>query len=131
MTDNPHSWNDGRMREIMGSLLRYGVLLAAFLVIVGGVLFFIQHPHEFFDYSTFKGEPPRFRQVHLILSEAMNFRGRDIIQLGLLVLIATPVARVIFAFIGFLIEKDRIYAGITFVVLIILFISLFSNYLMF
>jgi uncharacterized membrane protein len=129
MTVNLKSWNDGRMREIMGSLLRHGVLSAAFLVMLGGVLFFLQHPKEFFDYTTFKGEPPRFRQVHLIIREALNFRGRDVIQLGLLVLIATPVARVIFSLIGFLLEKDWIYVAITFIVLIILSISLFSNYL--
>jgi len=122
-------WNDGQMRDIMGTLLRVGVLAAAFLVVLGGVLFFIQHPKEIFDYTTFKGEPQRFRQVHLIILEALNFRGRDVIQLGLLVLIATPVARVIFSLIGFLIEKDWIYVAITTIVLIILSVSLFSNYL--
>ena len=113
----------------MGSLLRYGVVVAALLVIFGGVLFFIQHPGEYFDYSTFKGEPLRFRKVHLIIQEAFNFRGRDVIQLGLLVLVATPIARVIFSLVGFLFERDWIYVAITFIVLVILFISLFSTYL--
>ena len=116
---------------MMGSLLRIGVLVAAFLVVLGGALFFIQHPREIFDYTTFKGEPANFRQVHLILKEALKFRGRDIIQLGLLVLIATPVARVIFSLFGFLIEKDWIYVAITSIVLIILSVSLFCNYLAF
>jgi len=131
MTGNVKQWDDARMRNIMGSLLRVGVLAAAFLVVLGGVLFFIQHPKEIFDYTTFKGEPAKFRQVHLIVKEAMNLRGRDIIQLGLLVLIATPVARVIFSLIGFLIEKDWIYVSITAIVLMILFVSLLSNYLTF
>ena len=131
MNPNLKHWNDDRMREIMGSLLRFGVLAAASLVFLGGILFFIKYPREYFDYSTFKGEPPRFRQVHLIIREAFNFRGRDVIQLGILVLIATPVARVIFSLIGFLLEKDWIYVAITFIVLFILFISLFSNYLTF
>ena len=131
MTGNVKQWDDARMRNIMGSLLRIGVLAAAFLVILGGVLFFLQHPKEVFDYTTFKGEPAKFRQVHLIVKEAMNLRGRDIIQLGLLVLIATPVARVIFSLIGFLIEKDWIYVSITAIVLMILFVSLLSNYLTF
>jgi len=131
MTTNTKHWNDARMRDIMGSVLRVGVLAAAFLVVLGGVLFFIQHPKEVFDYTTFKGEPAKFRQVHLIVKEAFNFRGRDIIQLGLLVLIATPVARVIFSLIGFLIEKDWTYVSITAIVLCILSISLFSNYLTF
>jgi uncharacterized membrane protein len=116
---------------MMGTLLRAGVLAAALLVVLGGILFFVQHPKEIFDYTTFKGEPAKFRQVHLIVKEAFNFRGRDVIQLGLLLLIATPVARVIFSLVGFLMEKDWIYVAITAVVLIILSISLFSNYLAF
>jgi uncharacterized membrane protein len=117
------------MRDIMGSLLRVGVFVSACLVVLGGILFFIQHNGEVFDYTIFKGEPARFREVHLIISEALKFRGRDMIQLGILVLIATPVARVIFSFIGFLIEKDWIYVSITTIVLIILSLSLFSTYL--
>jgi len=131
MTTNTKRWNDARMRDIMGTLLRVGVLSAAFFVVVGGVLFFIQHPKEIFDFTTFKGEPAKFRQVHLIVKEAFDFRGRDVIQLGLLLLIATPVARVIFSLIGFLIEKDWIYVAITAIVLTILSVSLFSNYLTF
>ena len=131
MTTNTKRWNDERMRDIMGTLLRVGVLTSASLVIIGGILFFIQHANEIFDFTTFKGEPARFRQVHLIIKEAFNFRGRDVIQLGLLVLIATPVARVIFSLLGFLIEKDWIYVAITSLVLVILSVSLFSNYLAF
>jgi len=131
MTRNVKQWNDARMRELMGTLLRVGVLASAFLVIMGGVLFFIQHPNEIFDFTIFKGEPARFRQVHLIVKEALNFRGRDVIQLGILMLIATPVARVIFSLIGFLIEKDWIYVTITAIVLMILSLSLFSNFLTF
>lgn len=131
MSRNIKTWNDVRMREIMGSLLRIGVLASALIVIFGGLLFFIQHPKEIFDFTTFKGEPAKFRQVHLIVKEAFQFRGRDVIQLGLLLLIATPVARVFFSLIGFLIEKDWIYVTITLIVLIILSFSLFSNYLSF
>lgn len=131
MTRNIKPWNDSQMRDIMGTLLRVGVLAAAFIVVLGGILFFIQHPKEIFDYTTFKGEPDKLRKVHLIVMEALNFRGRDVIQLGLLLLIATPVARVIFSLIGFLIEKDWIYVAITSIVLIILSVSLFGNYLSF
>lgn len=127
MTTKAKRWNDDQMRNFMGTLLRVGVVVAAFLVVVGGIFFLIQHPNEQFDYSLFKGEPDKFRQVHLIVMEAFNFRGRAIIQLGLLVLIATPVARVILSLIGFVIERDWIYTIITAAVLIILSFSLFSN----
>ncbi|HEY3373160.1 MAG TPA: DUF1634 domain-containing protein [Prolixibacteraceae bacterium] len=128
MPRNVKQWNDARMRELMGILLRVGVITSAILVVFGGGLFFIQHPNEIFDYSIFKGEPARFRQVHLIVKEAMNFRGRAVIQLGLLLLIATPVARVVLSLLGFLMEKDWIYVAITALVLMILSLSLFSNY---
>lgn len=119
------SWNDERMRMIMGSLLRVGVLSSAFLVILGGILFFIEHPSETFNYSVFKGEPDRLKDIHIILKEVIEFKSRAVIQLGLLLLIATPVARVLFSLIGFLIEKDWIYVAITFLVSGILFYSIF------
>lgn len=120
------SWNDKQMGSVMGSLLRVGVFLSAFLVVLGGILFFVQHPHETFNYSVFKGEPARFRQVDLIIQEALNFRGRAIIQFGLILLIATPVARVLFSLFGFFFEKDWTYVIITLIVLTILLNSLFT-----
>jgi uncharacterized membrane protein len=124
-------WGDEQMRDVMGTLLRAGVLTAAFFVVLGGLLFFIQHPKEIFDYTLFKGEPERLRKVHTIVKEALNFRGRAVIQFGLLLLIATPVARVIFSFVGFFFEKDWVYVVITIFVLIILVASLLSNYFAF
>jgi uncharacterized membrane protein len=128
MRKGTSSWDDEQMKNTMGTVLRVGVLSAAFVVVLGGFLFFIQHPGEIIDYTTFKGEPARLRQVHVIIREALIFKSRAVIQLGLLLLIATPIARVFFSLIGFLIEKDWIYVIITFIVLSILFCSLLSNY---
>jgi len=47
-------------------------------------------------------------------------------QAGLLVLIATPVVRVMASVVGFVLERDRLYAAITIVVLAILLVSLFG-----
>ena len=131
MPDSRKKWNDEIMRDKMGTLLRIGVLFSAFIVVVGGILFFIQHPYENVDYSTFNGEPTRLKHVHEIIKEAFTFRSRAVIQFGILLLVATPVARVVFSFFGFLLEKDRTYIIITLIVLIILFSSLFSNYFAF
>ena len=113
----------------MGTLLRAGVLSAGVLVIAGAVLFFIQHRGESIDYAVFKGEPARLRHIQTIIREAINLRSRAVIQSGLLLLIATPFARVLFSFFGFIIEKDWIYVIITFIVLSVLTYSLFSSYL--
>lgn len=122
-------WSDEQMKNIMGTLLRVGVLSAACVVVLGGILFFIQYSGKVTDFSTFSGEPARLRQVPLIISEALSLKSKAIIQLGLILLIATPIARVLFSLIGFLIEKDWVYVVITSIVLIVLFLNLFINYL--
>jgi uncharacterized membrane protein len=50
--------------------------------------------------------------------------GRGLIQLGLLFLIATPVARVAFSVAAFALEKDTLYVAVTLVVLTLLLLSL-------
>ena len=50
-------------------------------------------------------------------------------QLGLLLLIATPVARVIFSAIVFAVENDRMYLLFTLLVLAVLLYSLFGSFL--
>jgi len=122
-------WGDKQMQNLLGSILRIGVLSSAAVVILGGILFFIQHPGETIDFSIFKSEPARLRNVHTIVIEALHFRSRSVIQSGILLLIATPVFRVLFSLAGFLIEKDKIYIFITSIVLAILCLSLFSSYL--
>jgi uncharacterized membrane protein len=119
------SWNDEQMRIIMGSLLRIGVVSSATIVLLGGILYFIQHPGETFDYSIFKGEPARLKQIHTILKQTMELKSRAVMQSGILLLIATPLARVLFSLLGFIAEKDWIYVLITLIVLIILGLSLF------
>ena len=59
-----------------------------------------------------------------VLRDAVELSGRGIIQLGLLFLIATPVARVIFSIWGFAAERDRMYVVFTVIVLAILIFSL-------
>ena len=124
-------WNDDKIRNIMGNLLRVGVLSAAALVLIGAILFFLQHTVAVSNYHSFKNEPENLRKLHFIVLQALNFRGRDIIQLGLIVLIATPIARVLFSLIGFLFEKDWVYVVITSIVFIVLIFSLFNPYFWF
>ncbi|MGE5383756.1 MAG: DUF1634 domain-containing protein [Omnitrophica WOR_2 bacterium] len=116
---------ENRTRTIMSNILRTGIILSALIVITGGILYFTQHAAEPFNYKTFSGEPDRLKHISSILHEAIHLRSRPIIQTGLLILIATPVLRVIFSFINFIFEKDFFYAFISFIVTLILFYSLF------
>ena len=121
--------NDLQMRNSLGTLLRIGVFTSAIIVLIGAILYFIQHPGESMDFTVFKSEPARLRHVHTIVIEALQLRSRSVLQFGLLLLIATPVARVFFSLVGFVMERDKIYTAITTLVLLILCISLFSSYL--
>ena len=120
--------SDQRMDEIMGRLLRTGVVLAASIVFVGGVLYVMRHRVPATDYRVFRGEPGDLRTISGIFHEALSFSGRGLIQLGLLVLIATPVARVAFSFLAFLYERDWTYVLVTLLVLGLLVYSLFGGH---
>jgi uncharacterized membrane protein len=117
-------WTDQRVEIIVANLLRAGVLLAAAVVAVGGIIFLARHGRALPQYSRFVGEPLEYRTVSGIITGTASFRGRNIIQLGLLILIATPVARVAFSVIAFALERDRLYVGITLIVLAVLLFSL-------
>lgn len=117
-------WTDQRVEEIIGNLLRTGVMLSAAIVLIGASIFLMRHGMAPADYRVFKGEPTDLRTVHGIVEKSLHLSGRGIIQLGLLLLIATPVARVAFAIYGFAAEGDRLYVGFTIVVLAVLLYSL-------
>ena len=104
-----------------------GVLLSAFVVAVGAAIYLIRHGLAPAGYHVFRGEPSDLRSVPGIIHSALRLSGRGIIQLGLVLLIATPVARVAFAIWAFAEEHDRLYMIFTGVVLIILLYSLLGS----
>lgn len=105
------------LEQLLGNLLRWGVLTAAAIVVVGGIIYLVRHGAASPDYSKFAGEPAIYRELSKIFSEAFSGGGRGLIQLGLLVLIATPIARVAFSLFMFLKQRDRIYVVVTLIVL--------------
>jgi uncharacterized membrane protein len=118
------SWTDQRIENILGNLLRAGVLLSAQVVLIGGVIYLLRHGRSAADFGVFRGEPADLRGVRGIIRDTLALRGRGIIQLGLLLLIATPVARVAFSIFGFAQERDRMYVMFTLIVFSILLYSL-------
>jgi uncharacterized membrane protein len=125
----PHTQQmDKRVDEWMGDLLRTGVLVAAATVAVGGAIFLLRHPFPVTNYHVFQGEPVELRTLKGTFGEALHGRGRGLIQLGLLILIATPVARVTFAVFAFLYERDWTYVAVSLLVLALLLWSLFSGH---
>jgi uncharacterized membrane protein len=118
---------DIRLEKMVAMVLRTGVLLAAAVVLAGGLCFVIQHGSEPAGEHVFQGVAVEYRVPGAILSSAVHGDCRGIIQLGLLLLIATPVVRVGLSLVGFAVERDRTYMIVTAIVLVILVFSLIGR----
>jgi uncharacterized membrane protein len=114
------------MRTWISLILRTGVIVSVILLLMGAILFVIQHPGTVFSFKSFEGEPDRLREVSSVFSEALQLKSRAVIQLGVIILISTPVFRVLFSFIEFLLHKDWRFVLITAIVIVTLFYSLIS-----
>jgi uncharacterized membrane protein len=104
-------------------------LASAFVVIAGAVLYLGTHARQSVDYHTFHAEPEQLRGVHSVIHAALDGQATGILQLGLLLLIATPIMRVIFSVFAFALEGDRMYVLFTLIVLTVLLYSLFGSFL--
>lgn len=119
---------DKDIQWLVGSLLRAGVYLSMGIVILGGLIFLINHGNEKVDYGTFDFNKVSLKTIEVIFAEVLTFKGAAVIQFGLLMLIFTPIARVLMAVISFFIERDYLYVFIGLVVLIIIMISLSGGF---
>jgi len=120
-------WTDQKVEGVIGNLLRTGVILSATVVLIGAAIYLVRHGGSPADYRVFQGEPNDLRSLPGIIQRSIHLSGRGIIQLGLLVLIATPVARVAFAIYGFAAEGDRLYVAFSALVLAVLLYSLIGT----
>jgi uncharacterized membrane protein len=127
MINAKRAWTDEQVEQIVGTLLRSGVIVAASVVLVGGILYLIRYGATLPDYRVFRGEPLDLRSLSGIVMDAFSFRFRGIIQLGLLLLIATPVARVAFSVLAFALQRDRTYVLVTLIVFAVLMYSLIGG----
>jgi uncharacterized membrane protein len=118
------AWSDQQVEQRIGTLLRVGVVLAAAVVALGGLFFLARHGAEAPHYQVFRGEPASLRSVGGILAGARELRGVGLIQLGLLILLATPVARVALSAYAFARQRDRLYVCVTLFVLAVLLYSI-------
>jgi len=130
MTQGKQGWTDQRVEQIVGNLLRFGVCLAAAVVLLGGVLFLLRDGATPPEYATFEAQPGYLRSPEAIVKTVFSgYHPRALIQLGLLLLIATPVARVFFSIFAFSLQRDWMYVAFTVIVLAVLLYSLFSSHL--
>ena len=119
-----NKFKDTDMQAIIGWILRTGVIFSMGIVAIGGVLFVYRHGHSIPDYRTFKAVPYFIHNIE----DIANFKGQAIIQAGIVLLIATPIIRVAFSAIGFILEKDYLYTFITLLVLLIIVVSMLTGH---
>jgi len=110
--------------RLIGRLLQIGVLLAALVVAIGGIALLARHGGSPADFRSFTGEQAGLTSFGGILRGMLAGDPRAIIQLGLVLLIATPVARVALTLGSFIHQKDKLYVGITALVLGVLLYGL-------
>ena len=127
-----------RMELVISDVLRVGVILSATVIVIGILAFAHKQntgyapvlPHHLKDILTFhQSGGPGFFPTSLapVLKGALAGKPYAIIELGMLLLILTPIVRVALSVFFFLAERDSLYVGITLIVLAVLAFSLFSG----
>jgi uncharacterized membrane protein len=113
--------------RLIAYVLRGGVTISVIVVLAGLIITFAHHREYFSSRPALgaltnpgAGYP---RSIGAVVEGVREGRGQAIVSLGLLLLIATPVARVAVSIAVFVIERDRLYVVITAVVLALLLLS--------
>jgi uncharacterized membrane protein len=123
-TATGHAPAEEKIEQRVGNLLRIGVLLAASIALLGGIAYLAEHGGSRPDYSTFRGEPSSLHTLHGIFAGALSLQTPAIVQFGIILLIATPIARVLLTLLAFALRRDWMYVVISGIVLGVLGYSL-------
>jgi len=122
------TFTDVDLNRSVGNLLRLGVVLAVTTSIIGFVKLFLEGFKMPRKYTMLNMGTSSEKVWGHFWETLCKGEGMAIIQLGILMLIFTPLMRIIFALIGYLKEKDYTYVIISSIVLAIMAISFFTGY---
>jgi len=109
--------------DVISRVLRYGVVISAVIIIAGLLLLLAANGSS--DATPMLNF--NLRQVPTLgtfLSGLASLQPYSVIELGAMVLIATPVSRVLISVFLFAAQKDRLYTMITLTVLALLLFSM-------
>ncbi|MFC3562823.1 DUF1634 domain-containing protein [Pedobacter jamesrossensis] len=113
------------LQAFIGNALRIGVITSFSFILFGGISYLIAHGSHFSDFTSFKIYTVPLKEM---FKGVLSLNSKSIIQLGIIILIATPIMRVVFSAISFALAKDILYTGITLLVLLIIAFSMISGY---
>eukprot|EP01133_Synstelium_polycarpum_P003242 gene3242-3696_t len=119
-----HFFADKDVQVILGTLLRVGVVLSMSIVLIGGFIYLWHFGNGLVNYRVFDPLKAEYSSVLAIFRGLKSLDSTAIIQFGVLLLIFTPITRVVFSIFSFLIEKDYMYVLIGIFVLCVILFSL-------
>lgn len=121
---NKNFFADKDIQIILGTLLRVGVIASMSVVLVGGLIYLFFNHNQAVDYKEFNPGRSGYSSIAAIFNGLTKMDGAAIVQFGTVLLIFTPIARVVFSVFSFLIERDYLYVVIGLFVLCIILYSL-------
>lgn len=116
--------NERQLEKSISNFVKVGIIIASSIVLFGGTLYLVHHGAEPANYDYFRGEPSVLRSPKTVLESALIGDVLSIIQLGILVIIITPIARVALSALIFWERRDWAYVFFTLFVLTGLIYSL-------
>ncbi|MBS0197828.1 MAG: DUF1634 domain-containing protein [Planctomycetes bacterium] len=121
-----HAVGPPKLEAMLSRVLSLGVYAAAGMAVLGGVVYLVQHGGETVSYTRFDGEPGGLTNPAAIVSGALGGDGRAMVQASVLILIATPIIRVLASLVLFMVTRDRLYVAVTLLVLVLLCLGLWG-----
>jgi uncharacterized membrane protein len=118
---------DEQVEGLIGQVLRIGTTISCGITFIGLCIFMVHNASAIPHYHIFLSSLGQFYGPSLLLQHVMHGQAAALIQLGILILIATPVARVAFLVVAFALERDHMYVGVSALVLVILLYSIFFS----
>ncbi|MGG5576865.1 DUF1634 domain-containing protein [Myroides sp. C15-4] len=117
-------FTDNQLQNTIGNVLRYGVLSALTVTLIGGIILLVKDSQQTVSFSTFvENDQNLFVVFQNILDGVKNWNGESIIFLGILLLFLTPALRLVLSLFSFMLEKDSLYVVITLIVIAVIILS--------
>ena len=104
------------MERVIGALLQGGVVVSMAVSVIGLARYLGVEGRRVSDFRVFRGEPVDLTSASAVVAAALSGRREATIQLGVLVLIATPIARVLLSLAAFALQRDTTYVVVTLIV---------------
>ncbi|WP_312393835.1 DUF1634 domain-containing protein [Chryseobacterium sp.] len=120
---------DDTIKKLVGNVLKYGVRTVLFIGILGGLVYLFNHANDTVDYSHFEEkEESIFAVIGDIFKGVQQMNGSSIIYVAIIILFLTPFIRLLLSLVSFILEKDKLYVGITLLVLCIICLSVYFGF---